>query len=373
MKKKIYKYDFLVVGAGLIGSLAALQLIKKNYSVLIIDKNKQLINDNRTLAVNANSRDFLIKLGLWSKLKSKPESIKKIIIKDNINDFPLVFENVDEEMGSVIYNNELLKESRKALKKRKFLLEEVSIPIENFISNKKISIKNKNYIFKNIVLCLGKKFNNENIINKFLFPTNHNSFVGFFDHSYSHNQAAYEIFTKDGPLAVLPSPNKSKKKSTFIYSTKKNISNLGLHNLLNNHFKKTHGKISLNNGTKKFELLPHLSLEKSNKYILIGDSLRSIHPVAGQGWNLGIKDIQTLTDILDIYDLGDINFIKKYYQHRKIESFTYLSFTSILNIFYENQNPISNVFIKTGFSILKNFDFLRNTFIKQAMGRTKLI
>ena len=76
MKNKIYKYDFLIVGAGLIGSLAALALYKNNHKVLIIDKEKYLPNDRRTLAVNANSMDFLKNLGVWERLKFKPQPIK---------------------------------------------------------------------------------------------------------------------------------------------------------------------------------------------------------------------------------------------------------------------------------------------------------
>ena len=97
MKNKIHNYDFLVIGAGLIGSLTAITLLKNKYKVLVIDKNRQFPKDNRTLAVNANSKDFLIKLGIWSKLKTNPEPIKKIEINDTINKSPLVFENIKEE------------------------------------------------------------------------------------------------------------------------------------------------------------------------------------------------------------------------------------------------------------------------------------
>ena len=69
MKNKIFKYDFLIVGGGLIGSLAAIALLKKKFKVLVIEKNKALPDDQRTLAVNANSRDFLKNLGIWEKLK----------------------------------------------------------------------------------------------------------------------------------------------------------------------------------------------------------------------------------------------------------------------------------------------------------------
>ena len=68
MKNKIHKYDFLIIGAGLIGAIAALALFKKKFKVLVIDKKDKLPNDDRTLAVNANSIDFLKQLGIWNKL-----------------------------------------------------------------------------------------------------------------------------------------------------------------------------------------------------------------------------------------------------------------------------------------------------------------
>ena len=53
MKNKIHKYDFLIVGAGLIGSIAALALVKKKFRVLVLDKENIIPKDSRTLAVNA--------------------------------------------------------------------------------------------------------------------------------------------------------------------------------------------------------------------------------------------------------------------------------------------------------------------------------
>ena len=97
MKNKIHNYDFLIIGAGLLGSLTALHLVNKKYNVLIIDKNHDLMKDDRTLAVNANSKDFLVKLGLWGKLQSKPESISKIIINDDYLNPPLTFQNSKED------------------------------------------------------------------------------------------------------------------------------------------------------------------------------------------------------------------------------------------------------------------------------------
>ena len=122
MKNKIFKYDFLIVGGGLIGSLAAIALLKKRFKVLVIEKNKPFPKDQRTLAVNANSRNFLKNLGIWEKLKIEHEPINKILIKDYINKEDLVFNDFQESMGSVIFNSSLLKIARDILVQKKIIL-----------------------------------------------------------------------------------------------------------------------------------------------------------------------------------------------------------------------------------------------------------
>ena len=113
-----------------------------------------------------------------------------------------------------------------------------------------------------------------------------------------------------------------------------------------------------------------LGLEPDEKDILlIGDTAHSIHPVAGQGWNLGIKDIQTLCSCLDKYDIDEKNFDEYYFSKRIIENFTYLTFTNILNHLYENQKPIARSIIKASHFVLSQFPYLKNLFIKQAMGK----
>ena len=227
--------------------------------------------------------------------------------------------------------------------------------------------------FKHLILCLGKNFSDQKIVSKYTFVGDHKSYVGFFKHTYHHSQTAYEIFTPNGPLAILPAPSKSKKVSTFIYSSNQKTSYENIKTLIKKKFNASHGKLVFDKESYQFEILPHLSKPKSHQFFLIGDALRSIHPVAGQGWNLGIKDIQQLMKLLDSYELEDPNLLRKYYHNRSIESFSYLSFTNLLNVLYENQNPITNFLTKFGFKSMKSSQYLRSIFIKQAMGRLNLI
>jgi len=371
MKNKTYKYDFLIVGAGLIGALAGLELLKKKFKVLIIEKNNQSLSDRRTLAVNANSRYFLKSLELWDKLANEP--LNKIIIEDHINHSPLEFENLNEPMGSVIYNKELLLKARSYLKKKKVLFENIDFDINNIDTLQTIKLKNKYYEFSKIVLSVGKITAINPNFKQRIYNSHHKSYVGFFNHSLNHENKAYEFFTQFGPLAVLPAPNKTKNLSTFIYSSKIFIEQNKLKKLIKKFFNKTHGQISFINEIKSFKIFPHLSVPIKKNIILIGDSLRSIHPVAGQGWNLGIKDIQTLSDLLNLYDINDDTFVDLYFSKRKIESYAYLSFTNLINYLYENDNKINRSIINFGFQSLLKLNPLRRTFIKQAMGKFSLI
>ena len=372
MKKKIHKYDFLIIGGGLIGSIAAVALQQKNFKVLVVEKNSNF-SDNRTLAVNSNSKSFLTSLGLWGNFKEKPENINKIVIQDYLNIEPLIFKNTQSPMGYVAYNQEILSKAKNKLRKVDALIENFEVPLSKTLLTKKLEFKNNCYEFKKIILCLGKNFDLPKIIKKISLHSKHKSFVGFFNHSKNHNNFAYEIFTKNGPLAVLPAPKINKKQSTFIYSTKEDLSKIELDNLLKKYFSDSHGSIKLLSKISNFNVYPHISNVLNDNYILMGDMLRSIHPVAGQGWNLGIKDIQTLCDLLNTYKFDDPRLDKIYNSKRSVEGSIYLGFTSVLNGMYENESATSRLIIKSVYQILLNVGFLRNSFIKQAMGELNLV
>ena len=100
MKNKILNYDFLIVGGGLVGSLAAIALYKKKYKVLVIEKNNFIPDDQRTLAVNANSR---ISFDNWACGESLLliRSNKSNLIKDSINKEDLIFKMIRRAWGQL--------------------------------------------------------------------------------------------------------------------------------------------------------------------------------------------------------------------------------------------------------------------------------
>ena len=274
-------------------------------------------------------------------------------------------------MGNVIFNKEIFELAIKKLNKLKILKTDVDLETSELKPNKCLQINKKKFVFKKVIISIGKNITSNRNHKSLTFDQRHFSYVGFFKHSNNHNNIAYEFFTHEGPLAILPCPAINKKKSTFIYSSNININKSKLQKLIYEKTSTSHGKLTFEKSISKFPVSPHLTKNNKN-FIYIGDSLKSIHPVAGQGWNLGIKDIQTLCNLLDQYSLGAKNFNSYYYSRRIIESTIYFSFTSFLNFLYESKNSLNNKIIKFGFTSLKNLKFVRDLFIKQAMGRINL-
>lgn len=378
MKNKILKYDCLIIGSGLLGSLLAISLIKKQYKVLVIEKeglSDGAFADQRTLAVNANSRNFLKSIDLWNKLDKKHVDIGQISIKTYLNKDELIFKEQDA-MGSVIFNKELLSIAHKILIKEKSILGNTFMHLDQLQSDKSFKIKNKEYVFKKIIIMGGKQFVNQVDTNHFLKGDNsHKAYVGFFSHQRNHKNIAYENFTKNGPLAILPAPHKTHKYSTFIYSTQDIVSSNSMKKLIDKNFNKSHGKINIAKNIFSYPITPYLFNPK-NKYhdlIFMGDSFRSIHPVAGQGWNLGVKDIQSFLSLLEKKSLNFKNFNSIYYSRRKFESYLYFSFTEIINKTFQLNTPLSNFFGAASLKTLKRLSFLRSLFIKQAMGVNKIL
>ena len=367
MNNSNFKYDFLIVGAGLIGALTGLVLLKKGLKVLVIDKNTSMINDQRTLAVNANSKDFLQSLGIWQNLRLIPEPINKIKIANIEVNKKINFFDQFEPLGYVAFNHEILSLAREQLIKKSSLLFETFVSEKNLKPQKQIILNKKKYEFKHIIFSTGKSknLNDQNII-----PSKHIAYVGFFNHSNSHQNIAYENFTSQGPLAILPAPSKNKLYSTFIYSTSDKLNLNSLRSVIKKNFSKTHGQIKLSKEYYQFKIMPKIIKENLQDTIFIGDAFRSIHPVAGQGWNLGIKDIQALVSLIDDYKDDNKLLVKMYYSKRNLESLAYLSFTTFINGLFENTNLLKNIFVKLAFRLFNQNKILKTYFIKQAMGRS---
>ena len=145
--------------------------------------------------------------------------------------------------------------------------------------------------------------------------------------------------------------------------------------LLNEHLSEYIGEVKNIYQKRIFNLSAHINSKFfSNNIVYIGDSAHSIHPIAGQGWNLAVRDIENLFNSLQEglnlgLDIGD-DFICKNYNNLSFKnSFLMYQITDKLNSIFLLDRPIINNIRKIGFSIINNNKRLNNIISSFAMGK----
>ena len=280
-----------ILGNSLTSLSLAKALVNLNLNVDIIsNKENYKIDESRTIGLTASNIEFFNKNILnINKLLWKIKKIK--IYNDNLNNEELLnFSNHENHLFSIIKNDELYKLLYSNLTKSKFLKFKSKVKYSEYNLIVNCDPRNeitKKYFFKNM-----KK-------NYYSY-----AYTTIIDHDkLLNNDTAIQIFTKNGPLAFLPISN---KKTSIVYSVQKKF-RLNI-DQIKNEILKYSKKYDLKklNDLEKFELKYNFSRKFIHKNIVcFGDALHKIHPLAGQGFNMTVRDIKSLTDqIQKNIDLG---------------------------------------------------------------------
>ena len=318
-----------LIGNGAATLILATILANKNIKVSIFEE-AQIIrkSETRTLSISKNNIDYFKKEKINIDKKSWPiNKIKIYTGKQNKKEI-LNFESEKEKIFYIIKYKELIDILNKIVKKNKFIKKNKII--KNSFFNSIINGKN-NY---DLIINLNEK----NKISKEIFfkreEKNYDStaFTTLINHRKIENNTAQQIFTKLGPLAFLPC---SKNQTSIVFSIlNQNINNKNIKELIFNYNKKY--KIKSFSKFEKFKLKS--SLLKNyyyNKILCFGDNLHKIHPLAGQGLNMTIRDIKILSDLIDFrITLGlpiDISISKEF--QNKTKHYNYI-FSGAIDFIY---------------------------------------
>jgi len=388
---KEFNTDILIVGSGLVGLVAAHCLSVLNYKVTLVDKknyinSKTSFKDTRTVAVSEGSKVFLDKISLWSSVKKYAEPIKTIKVYDRSSKNKIYFNNQikNKKLGYVIENNKFSKILREQLKKFKNTKVHYGFDLMDIKYTDKdvIALSNKVIINSKIIIAAdGKNSKIKKIVGNKTFKKNYNesALVLNFTHEKKLNNTAYEIFYKTGPLAILP--KKSSKnffQSTVIWSNSdkflKKLTSLEtffLTAFMEEKIGNIVGSITTINSSQIFPLSAHINDSFTNKRVIyVGDAAHSIHPIAGQGWNLGVNDVKNLYEISKNRktDIGSHLFCQIYNGKSYHKAFQLFQITDKLNSHFMNSSKIYRSLSNVGFNFIEKNKTLKNKITKYAMG-----
>ena len=371
-----------IIGSGLTGLMIAYLLSKFRLQIDIVEQdfNKKKINPTK-IALSKSSLDELCRYGL-KDIKKKSNIIKNIYLHDSYSsislkqDLHFSVSNKKEALAYIIDSNTLFSDIYKKLKSLKninFINKEISsINDEKFFKE----ITFKDLIKKNYNLIIFASANNLSLLSKFKLRKvvdksyNEDAYVFNLFHEKISNNSARQFFLKDGPLAFLPV---SSAETSVIWSIKNNsinkkyVSNKKyLSKFFNNHFKELFKEIISISEINKFNLNYSFNeLRDSKRTLLFGEIANKIHPIAGQGWNMTLRNIFSLIKVIKYsinlgLEIGNDIFIKKYLNETNLNN---LAFATLIDGIRKIFDIKIDSYAATRKNILSNLD--KNFFIKK--------
>ena len=345
-------------------SLTALTLAKTlvNYEIdvdVIFNKKNYKINDTRTIGISKSNVDYFntniinIEKLIWN--------IKTIeIFSENLKKEKLINFKADEnQLFSIIKNYELYQLLSRELLKSKFLR-------LKFSTEKNLSYLNK---YELVINCdpfhsITKRYFSKKISKNY----NSTAYTTIISHDKIINDVAVQIFTKKGPLAFLPI---SGKKTSIVYS---------VYNLNNNeeeNIKKLIEDKNFKYKIRNLEKINSFELKSFNlrsyyhKNILaFGDLLHKVHPLAGQGFNMTIRDIKVLTQIIKKkLDIGlplDSSVSLEFQKKTKHKNLIFSNGIDLINEFFNIERKVRTNFLSKSVKFIGNKTSINRIFTKIA-------
>jgi len=384
------KFDIIISGGGMIGSIAAVAATRAGLSVLLIEANenqqfdKESERELRVSAISWDNCEYLKLLGIFSNLiSSRIQSYAHMSVWDNRSNGKISFEadySQQKYLGCLMENKNLIHGAWKALKSTDNcqIIEQSHIKnIENPGQQIRIEL-NDGSLYKSKLLIAAEGRNS--FIRQYAeiktsgYDYKQKGLVAYIKLESAKPETAFQSFNDGGPIGILPIDDclysivwslPLEQCNDWLTCTEEDFE-LGLKKAIGKDF----GKIKLMSQRAAFPLT-QLYAEKyfDNRIVLCGDSAHGVHPLAGQGVNLGIGDIQSLFQLLnkDILKDDEILHLKlRKYQRRRISKVKETSeMMSFMHHLFVDDKHIKNPLRGFGLNVLDKIP-LKKWFISQA-------
>tara|TARA_Y100000741_G_C18228091_1_gene548663 strand:- start:416 stop:1510 length:1095 start_codon:yes stop_codon:yes gene_type:complete len=342
-----------LIGYGIPCLLLANILSNKNINISIFNENYyENKSKTRTVGITKKNLHFLTNEKIFVEKFSW--SIKNIKIFNDLENAGeiLNFGPANDKLFSIIKNFQFINLLKKNIKKSKSV---------------KIVKKNKEVFYNSIInnqnqFDLIINFNSNNKISREIFfkrqykDYDSLAYTALIKHQKCFNRMAYQVFTKFGPIAFLPCSDKETSIVFSLYNKFKNLSEVEILELI----KKYNKKFSIKSLSKFEKINLKGSLLKNYYYkniLCFGDNLHKIHPLAGQGLNMTIRDIKVLSRLIDKkIDLGlslDQSILKEFESETKHLNYLYASSIDFIFDFFKFDNKFNNNYSKKIFFLLE--------------------
>ena len=386
--------DVIIFGGGLVGLALASALDSSGLSVIIVDPadpapRSESAFDGRTSAVSSSSMRMLTTIGVADHLAEPGCPIWRIAVADGLAPGALHFDPDDQEPLGFMHENRHLRtalQARAEAGKNIWLLWKSRVAhVDRGSTGVVVSLEDGRKLQAPLLVAAdGRNSRTREVagINVARWKYDHQAIVSVLGHEKPHEHVAYEIFYPTGPFALLPmNDDKATHRSAIVWSVPEEDA-AGWLSLSDEDFAAEAeaamggflGKIAMLTPRSSFPLgFHHAAQMTAERLALIGDAAHAIHPIAGQGLNLGFRDVAALAEVLVEgarlgLDLGDKQLLDRYQRWRSLDALSVAFATDTLTRIYGVPGRTASAMRRFGMGLVGRISPLRSRLMSEARG-----
>lgn len=391
-RKGLTRTDVVVSGGGMIGMVLGGGLARAGLEVAIVDRQvaaKQLdpTFDGRSSAIAYGSYRMLEALGAWEYMGREAEPILDIRVSDGPSLLHLHFDHADlgdGPLGFMVENRHIrhgLYRWAESCAGLTLIAPDEVVGYDEKEGSATVGLGSGRQIDCDLVLAAeGRKSRLRALsgIKVLEIPYRQVGIVTTIEHEYPHFGIAHERFLPDGPFAILPLRG---NRASLVWTTSEGLAPtimaLGRRAFDAEIGKRVGGFLGEVRALAGRWNYP-LSLQVADDYTagrlaLVGDAAHGIHPIAGQGLNLGLRDVGALIEVLGDArergdDIGGAATLARYARWRRVDNLILVAVTDSLNRLFSNRNPALRLARDTGLDLVNRQKQLKRFFMRHARG-----
>ena len=370
----------VISGAGILGCYISCALSLQGIDSIVLEKKDDEVEDSvRTVTLNPFSKNLLDKIGI----ENDYSMINKMEVKDFDGTGKILFKSSEIGMDHLAYVSDfatLLMAIRKKASE-KILYKEEIIDIDNKGDLNEVTLSSGKVIKTNLIISSDGK--NSKLADK--IPKSEKDYfqtaLTFLASAEKDmNMSAFQVFSDNGICAFMPTRKKGEDLVTIVWSISDDLIENGYEDFIEENLEKISRKIGnsfqIRSRVQSFKLSSHnRSSYIDFPVVLVGDSAHSIHPLAGQGINLGFEDANSLVKkIIKTYDSDTINFkesLNVYSNERRLQNEIMLKTMDGFVALFNERNPYIRLLRNFGLNTFNQSKFLKSFFVKAASGPIK--
>jgi 2-octaprenyl-6-methoxyphenol hydroxylase len=388
--------DVIILGGGLVGLTLAIALDRHGLSTIVVDPadpEKQVAPsyDGRATAVSSSSWRMLEAIGVAGRLAGATCAIGSIRVSDGLKPGGILFDSADaDDPLGIMVENRLL---RAALRQCALDAERIDLlmparPAEVVRDAGGVRVALGDGRLVTAPLVVGAEGRNSPMREAAGMPLaqwryDHVAIVATIVHEKAHEGVAYEIFYPGGPFAILPMPagEDGKPRSAIVWSVKARdaeatigLPDRALAHEIGKRMGGFLGEVALAGPRWNYPLgFHHAARITDRRLALIGDAAHGIHPIAGQGLNLGFRDAAALAEVLVEgarlgLDLGDAQLLDRYERWRSLDTFMVAMATDTLTRLYAIPGRTASAVRRFGMGAVQRIGPLKDRLMAEARG-----